>query len=510
MKSISIIPKPVKVELVEGNFILSQKSRIFHDLNSNSSILIHVMDFISNELHLNLVVHHKEKLINPVDAVILLLDKAHKDLPKEGYLLQINLERIEIIASEEMGLFYGLQTLKQLIYSNNELIGEEKSHLKVPCLRIEDSPRFSWRGFMLDESRHFFGRKTVFKILDIMALFKLNVFHWHLTDDQGWRIQVEKYPKLTELGSSRRSLKLKASSRKRDGIFYSGFYTQEEIKEIVMYASKRFITIIPEIDIPGHTVSVLASYPDLGCMGKEVEVSTRFGIHEDVLCIGNVNTIKFVKDVLDDVLNLFPSRYIHVGGDEVPKTRWKECTKCQAKIITEKLKDEEELQMYFTNSIATYLESKHRNLIGWNEIVHDGLIKSAAFEYWFGDLDTIAKELRNGRKGVFSQDKEWYFNNYYKRVPLKQTYLYEPFPNDLENEFIKNIMGIEACLWTEFILDEKTLEWATFPKLLAISESAWTQKGNKNYDSFLLRLEDALKILDNAGVKHALRNEVDP
>jgi len=346
-----------------------------------------------------------------------------------------------------------------------------------------------------------------------MAFLKLNKFHFHLTEDQGWRVEIKKYPLLTEIGSKREGTTSQRSYRSNkknvplDGIPVSGFYTQQDLRELIQYATERFITIIPELDFPGHTMAALAAYPELSCTGGPFKVSTRFGIHKEVLCIGKEKVFEFTQNVLNEIIEIFPSNIIHIGGDEAPKKRWKNCLDCQARIKNEELGSVENLQVYFTNRIADYLESKGKQIIGWNEILNDKLNGNAICHYWTANLKQVLEHARLGREVVMSEMSAVYLNYPYKIIPLERSYNYEPIPNELEVKYHDKILGIEACLWTEIVKNKKTLEWQAFPRLIAIAETGWTPKNKKNFKSFQKRLETFNKRLDLFKVNYAKKEE---
>ena len=350
---ISIIPMPIKVDKMQLNFSLSKDTVILTDPG-----LLKQAEFLKNLIApatgFEFAIRDQTNEDGDNNTIILSIEESEKISHPEGYQLEVSQEKIEILGRTPQGVFYGIQTLRQLLPVEIESSSKINREWSVQCVSIEDYPRFSWRGFMLDESRHFFGKETVRKMLDLMASLKFNIFHWHLTDDQGWRIEIKKYPRLIEVGSKRKGTNI--NRKILDGIPVAGYYTQDEIKEIIEYASERFITIIPEIDVPGHVTSVLASYPELSCIDGPFEVSTHFGIHKEILCAGKEKTFEFIQDVLKEVMELFPSNIIHTGGDEVPKRRWIRCADCQARINKEGLKSEEELQVYFTNRVANYLK----------------------------------------------------------------------------------------------------------------------------------------------------------
>ena len=512
-KELKIIPEPVNISSKEGAFTLNNKTLILTDLKLKG-IAEHLKQFLLSTLGLNIAIKEDLQTRESNNIIILKTVKNEKQLNHEGYTLIVSQDRIEIVASTPNGVFYGIQTMRQLIPT--EKIGNKNLNLEfsIPCVVIEDYPRFQWRGFMLDVGRHFFTKSEVKKILDLMAFLKFNKFHFHLTEDQGWRVEIKKYPLLTEIGSKREGTTSQRSyrSNKRnkvplDGIPVSGYYTQQDLRELVQYATERFITIIPELDFPGHTMAALAAYPELSCTGGPFKVSTRFGIHKEVLCIGKEKVFEFIQNVLNEIIEIFPSSIIHIGGDEAPKKRWKKCLDCQARIKDENLESVENLQVYFTNRIADYLGSKGRQVIGWNEILNDKLIENAICHYWTMNLKQVLEHVRLGRKVVMSEFSAVYLNYPYNHIPLERTYNYEPIPNELESKFHKRILGIEACLWTEFVKNKKNLEWQAFPRLIAVAETAWSPKNKKNFEYFQRRLDGFLKWLDLFKVSYAKKEE---
>jgi len=498
--TISIIPKPIKVDIKLHHFTLTKNTAILTnpDLLKQAEFL---KNLIAPATGFELGIKDLNKKDGDNNRIILNLEKNENTSHPEGYKLEVSQEKIEILGSTPQGVFYGIQTLRQLLPVEIESSSKMNQEWSVPCVSIKDSPRFPWRGFMLDESRHFFGKETISKMLDLMASLKFNLFHWHLTDDQGWRIEINKYPRLIEIGSKREGTII--TRKKLDGIPVSGYYSQDEIKKIIDYASERFITIIPEIDVPGHVTSVLASYPELSCIDRPFDVSTHFGIHKEILCAGKEKTFEFVQDVLKEVMEVFPSNVIHIGGDEVPKRRWKKCPDYQARINKEGLNSEEELQVYFTNRIAKYLESNGRRLMGWNEILNDELADNAICHYWNFKFDEVIKNARKGRDIVMSEMKAVYLNYPYSVIPLSKTYEYDPIPDELESKFHENVLGLEACVWTEFVKDNNRLEFQAFPRLTAVAETGWTLKNTKNYQSFLNRLNNFIQRLSFHDVNYS-------
>ncbi|MBD3354146.1 MAG: family 20 glycosylhydrolase [Candidatus Lokiarchaeota archaeon] len=502
-----IIPRPNKLIERKGFFILNEETCV-KTSQECTKFVSYLKELVETPTGFTIDINSRDKVENTIEF---LLNK-NLALEKEGYHLNITEDKIVIKARESVGLFYGMQTLRQLlppeIESNSPI---EDIEWKIPCVSIEDYPRFKWRGHMLDVCRHFFGVDVVKKTLNLMALQKLNVFHWHLTEDQGWRIEIKKYPKLTDIGSKRADTQLKHSrSRKFRGKPHGGFYTQEEIREIVEYAKKRFITVVPEIEIPGHSQAAIAAYPELTCFGDNFEVASTFGVKKIIYCPGKDEVFKFWKDVLTEVMNLFPSEVIHIGGDEVPKDRWQECPDCQKLIKEKNLKNEEDLQVYVTNTMASFLAENGRRLMGWNEILDEGLEPNAICHYWAHSEKEVLKHIKMGRDMVNSKNKFTYLNYGYKGMPLEKVYSFDPVLEGLEGEELKHVLGLETPLWTEWIPDQKTLEFQAFPRIMALAEISWTSKENRDYTSFFQRLQAFEKRLDYLKVNYANEEERNP
>ena len=431
---------------------------------------------------------------------------------KEGaYTLTVASEGIEVSSSTGAGLFYGLQSLRQLLESAP--LRRPPSDVRLPSLTIVDTPRFQWRGLHLDIARHFQPVAFVKKYIDLMSRYKLNTFHWHLTDDQGWRVEIRKYPRLTSVGGCRKETMVARNFNPYvgDGIPHCGFYTQDEIRDVVEYARRRYITVVPEIEMPGHAKAALAAYPELGCTPGPFEVWTRWGVDEDVFCPSEA-TFTFLEDVLTEVVELFPSRYIHIGGDEVPKTRWKASPLAQEIIRRENLKDEAELQSWFIRRIERFLISKNRKLIGWDEILEGGLAPEATVMSWRGTSGGIAA-AREGHDVVMSPNSPMYFDHYQGDArfeplaiggfnPLQQVYAYEPVPDSLTADQAKHILGAQANLWTEYLKTPEALEYMLWPRALALAELTWSSREARDWESFVARLPDALRALDKAGVSY--------
>lgn len=436
---------------------------------------------------------------------------------EEAYNLEISPERIRLAAAAPAGMFYALQTLRQLLPTVFE--GHEvRQHVPwwpVPCVSIQDQPRFPYRGMHLDVGRHFFPVEFIKKYIDLLAMYKFNRFHWHLTEDQGWRIEIKKYPRLQEVAAWRKETLVGHYSHQPhqfDGKRYGGYYTQDEVREVVRYAAERHITVIPEIEMPGHSLAALAAYPELACTPGPFEPATLWGIFEDVYC-PKEETFRFLEDVLTEVMALFPSEYIHIGGDECPKTRWKQCAHCQALMQREGLKDEHELQSYFIRRIERFLNSKGRQIIGWDEILEGGLAPNATVMSWRGVQGGIAA-AKEGHHVIMTPTSHCYLD-YYQSVsseeplaiggflPLEKVYAYEPVPAELNAQEAQLILGAQGNVWTEYMPTPEKVEYMAFPRALAIAELNWTPAALKDYHNFALRLVQHFKRLDIHGVNYA-------
>lgn len=432
----------------------------------------------------------------------------------EAYQLKVDASQVVISSPSEAGVFYGIQTLRKAVDV------AEGSNVELPAVEINDQPRFGYRGMMLDVGRHFFSMDEIKTYIDMMALHNINRFHWHLSEDQGWRIEIKKYPKLTEIGSMRKETVIGHNSGKYDGKPYGGFYTQEQAKEIVAYAAERYITVIPEIDLPGHMQAALASYPELGCTGGPYEVWTQWGVSDNVLCAGNDQTIQFIKDVLAEIVEIFPSEYIHVGGDECPKVKWSTCPKCQARIKALGLKSdnkhtkEERLQSYVIHEAEEFLNSKGRKMIGWDETLEGGLAPNATVMSWRGEAGGI-EAAKQHHDVVMTPNTYLYFDYYQSKdtetepmaiggyLPMERVYSYEPMPKSLSPEEQKYIVGVQANLWTEYIPDFKQVQYMVLPRMAALSESQWCAPEKKNYEAFLQRVSRLIDIYAKNGWNYA-------
>jgi hexosaminidase len=424
--------------------------------------------------------------------------KKIKSIHPEAYEISISSKEIEVRGASKIGVFRGVNTLVQLLLTTR---GEKASVL--PNMLIQDQPKFQWRGMHLDVARHFFSVDFIKRYIDLLALYKMNVFHWHLTEDQGWRIEIKKYPKLTEIGAWRKGTMIGPyDDQKYDTISYGGFYTQEQIKEIVKYAADRHITVVPEIEMPGHALAALAAYPEFSCTGGPFQVAKGWGVFDDVFCV-NDQTFQFIEDVLTEVLELFPSKYIHIGGDECPKARWKSCPKCQHTMQQNGLKDEHELQSYFIRRIEKFLNSKGRKLIGWDEILEGGLAPGAAVMSWRGTQGGI-EAARMNHPVVMTPGSHCYFDHYQgnpKYEPLafggyttlEKVYGFIPIPAELNQKEAQYILGAQGNVWTEYMKTEKQVEYMVLPRMLALSEVLWGTAEPEKYEQFIQRVEKHMK-----------------
>lgn len=432
--------------------------------------------------------------------------KENASLPDEGYELRVTEDGIEIESKDAAGAFYVIQTLRQLLPPQVFKSVRQNADWVIPCVTISDYPRFRWRGAHLDVARHFMPKEFVLRYLDPLALHKLNVFHWHLTEDQGWRIEIKKYPRLTEVGAWRKDTMLTYDPPTYEGNPHGGFYTQDEIREVVKYAKNRFITIVPEIEMPGHCQAAIAAYPQLGNTREQLEVGTRWGVYENVFNVED-STIRFLQDVVDEVMALFPGKFIHVGGDEVPKVQWNQSEQAQAKMKNLGLANESELQSWFIRQMDVYLAGKGRRLIGWSEILEGGLAPGAALMVWLGDEGAM-EAVFSGHDVVMAQHTHTYFDHYQSEdrtnephaiggfLPVSKVYEYEPILSKMTPEQAKHVLGVQFQAWTEYIRTPKQVEYMVFPRACALAEVAWSPKESRNFEAFMQRLAIHLTRLD--------------
>jgi len=510
----AIIPAPVSLVPMNGSFTFSKKSKIILSVINNETKLAadYLALLIKNPTGLSIPVEEGSKSISR--SVFMSFDSSIVN--NEGYVLKITPEIIDIKAKSAVGMFYAVQTIRQLLpveVENGKII--KGLVLSVPACEIKDEPGFVYRGMHLDVGRHLFPVAYIKRYIDMMALHKMNTFHWHLTEDQGWRIEIKKYPRLTKIGGFRKETLVGSGNEKPqvfDGKPYGGFYTQEEVKDIVAYAKSKFITIIPEIEMPGHSSAALAAYPEFSCTGGPIEVATKWGVFPDVYCAGKDATFNFLEDILSEVIDLFPGKYIHIGGDECPKDRWEKCQDCQNRIKKEGLKDEKELQSYFISRIEKFLISKNRKLIGWDEILEGGLAPEATVMSWRG-IEGGIEAAKQKHDVVMSPYNDVYLYIYQCEpkgqplaasgyLPLEKVYSFNPLPDKLNKEEQKYILGLEGCLWSEFVNSPELLEYMVYPRMFAIAETGWTPASGKDFKGFLSRLEIVKKRYDAIGINY--------
>ncbi len=511
----AIIPRPVSLTVGEGSFTLTPAATIWAD-SSSSELARQLADYLEPATGYRF----RMKVGGPVPdgGIRLRLDAGLERLGKEGYTLVATPTSVEISAVGAAGIFYGIQTLRQLLPP--EILRDARVdgvRWIVPAVRIEDSPRFGWRGAHLDVVRHFMPLDFVKKYIDLLALHKLNTFHWHLTDDQGWRIEIRKYPRLTEVGGWRKETMIAPferdpALRKYDGVRHGGFYTQDDVREVVEYARKRFVNVVPEIEMPGHASAAIAAYPELGVRDEPSEVATYWGVFSNIFNASN-STISFLQDVLTEVMELFPSEFIHVGGDEADKAWWEESPRIQARINELGLKDDHELQSWFIRQMDHFLAEHGRRLIGWDEILEGGLAPGATVMSWRGFNGGLAA-ARAGHDVVMSPTQYAYFD-YYQSVdranephsiggflPIDTVYAFDPVPSQLEPEFRQHVLGAQFNLWTEYIATTQHAEYMAYPRGAAMAEVVWTPVERKDFADFTRRMEVHGRRLEAMGVNY--------
>ncbi len=518
--AITVIPQPARAFIKEGKFELKPDTRIYYPQGQPDweTAAQYFMAVAQSSTGFQLVAQpYKTPIAQPREnGIYFLPDNSIEQT--EGYVLEIFPGgHVAIRARTAVGAFYGMQSLRQMFppQFSSPVPMKDVAWTAVGCA-ITDNPRFGYRGMHLDVSRHFFDVDFVKRYIDLLALHKFNRFHWHLTDDQGWRIEIKKFPKLQTIASCRKETVIGHANdapAKYDGKQYCGYYTQEEIKDVVEYARKRFITIVPEIEMPGHAQAALAAYPELGCTGGPYEVATTWGIFDDVFCAGNDKTFEFISGVLDEVCALFPGEYIHIGGDECPKDRWKACPKCQKRMATEKLKDEHELQSYFISRAGQVLAKYKKKLIGWDEILEGGLAPSATVMSWRGTEGGVAA-TKAGHNAIMTPGSHCYFDHYQSDpateplaisgfTTLQRVYSYEPVPTELNEAEARFILGAQGNVWTEYMETPAQVEYMAYPRVCALSEVLWTAAPKKLWEDFARRLKYHFRLLDVLGVNYA-------
>lgn len=509
-QGINVIPKPLSLVQNEGSFKVTKSTKFYASTPEAKTIATFFASKIESSTGYDLAISEEEVSSN---AIALLIDNS-LEVNDEGYTLDATDKLVSIKAKTAKGLFYGMQTLMQLLPAEIESTTVVNGIAwTLPCVTIKDEPRFAYRGIMLDPCRHFIPVENIKKQLDVLALFKINQFHWHLTEDQGWRIEIKKYPKLTEIGSKRVD---------GEGTEYSGFYTQEQIKEVVAYASERFINVIPEIELPGHALAAISAYPELSCKGDSLSPRIIWGVEEDVYCAGKEETFKFLEDVIAEVVPLFPGEYFHIGGDECPKVRWEKCPLCQKRMRENKLKNEHELQSYFVQRIEKVLASHGKKMIGWDEILEGGLAPSATVMSWRGEDGGIAAASMDHDVIMTPGSNGMYLDHYQgdsKIEPvaiggytlLEKTYSYNPVPDTLvglgKSNFVK---GVQGNIWSEYMYTTDLMEYRIYPRILAVAEIGWTPLEGKDYKDFERRIDNALVRLDSHGINYHIPQPEQP
>lgn len=507
----NVIPKPNKLQLqtTETPFILSNDVTIVYqgndEMKRNAEFLA---DYIKETTGIEVKVSDTAK-----DKDITLIADL-EDFNSEAYKIDITANGISVNGASPAGVFRALQTLRK------SLPLEKTGKVEMDAVSIYDYPRFSYRGAHLDVSRHFFNKEEVKTYIDMLALHNMNTFHWHLTDDQGWRIEIKKYPKLEEVSSKRKETVIGRLPGKWDGKPHGGWFTQEDAKEIVAYAAERFINVIPEIDMPGHMRAALAAYPEMGCIGGPYDVWTEWGVTEEVLCAGNDKTMQFIADVLNEVMDIFPSQFIHIGGDECPKTRWKVCPKCQARIKAEGIKAKgkysavDRLQGYVTHYAYNVIHNRGRKMIGWDEILESDVPQDVIIMSWRGIAGAI-EGAKHGNDVILTPNSHLYFDFYQSKdtqyepfaiggfIPVEKVYDFEPVPKELSGDVVKHVLGAQCNVWTEYILDFPQVQYMVLPRMAALSEVQWTEPELKDYDSFKDRIPAMFKLYDKYGYNYA-------
>ena len=508
---ITLLPKPTSLELKEGSFLLKKGQQISASLEEQQNAAEDLKTYITKTAGFDASLNEGN------DAVISFEKK--EGLEPEAYELVVTSQKIQISASDAAGYFYGVQTLKQLLTANASEDAKTAEFL-VPAVSIQDRPRFKWRAYMLDESRYFHGEEFVKQMLDQMALLKMNTFHWHLIDDAGWRVEIKKYPLLTEVGAFRKDSEIGTwKSGKTSGEPHGGFYTQEQIKNIVAYAADRNINIVPEFEMPGHSSAAIAAYPWLGTAAVAIEVPVQFGRLYDNYDVTKPKVITFIHDVLDEIFELFPSEVIHIGGDEVGYEVWENTPSVKKYMKEHNIKTPADLQIDFTNKISKYIEDHGRRMMGWNEIlgknIHKDfeekqgdqeaeteLAKNVIVQFWKGDLELLTDAAKNGYAIVNSLHDRTYLDYSYSSIPLEKAYGFDPIPEGLDAQYHKNILGTGCQMWSEWTPTNADVERQTFPRIAAYAEVGWTELENKDYDSFKVALNKMKKHWETLGINY--------
>jgi hexosaminidase len=523
--SVAVIPQPVRVTQRAGRFTITPRTVIWSDAAS-VAVARQLGRYLEPATGFTFTV--RTTGAPPANSITLRQDPSVRRLGPEGYALEVSATRVALRAAEPAGLFYAVQTLRQLL-PPEILRAAPVSGIawSIPAVSIEDTPRFVWRGAHLDVGRHFMPKEFVRKYIDLLALHKLNTFHWHLTEDQGWRLEIRKYPRLTSVGAWRRESLIGRQSQQRDttqwafdGQRHGGFYTQDDAREIVAYAKARFITVVPEIEMPGHALAAIAAYPELGITGEQLEVGRRWGVYSDILN-AEPATVAFMQDVLTEVMEIFPSRYIHVGGDEADKAKWRTSPRIAARIQQLGVKDEHGLQSWFIRQMDAFLTAKGRRLVGWDEILEGGLASNATVMSWRGTRGGI-EAARSGHDVVMAPTSHTYLDYYQSEnvaaepiaiggfLPLERVYSFDPMPAELEPQYARHVLGGQAQLWTEYMKDPKKVEYMAFPRLTALAEAVWTPTERKSWPDYRARLETHLLRLNALDVNYRMPEPLQP
>jgi len=500
MNNLGLIPLPSKIEIASGKTLIDNKWSINH--NNAHIDLDDLKELLTQSLN-----NHNITLNKNSNKIISLIIKTDDDLNDEDYIININKDKILIIANSPNGIFYGIQTFKQLLDSSDG----SKDGLLLLNMNIVDQPRFKWRGMHLDVGRHFFDITFIKKYINYIAMHKMNIFHWHLTEDQGWRVEIDAYPKLTKIGAYRDETLIGNyfdKPHKFDGIKYGGFYTKKEIQEVIEYARKRYVTIVPEIEMPGHSLAALAAYPELSCTNQKHTVAKIWGVQKEVFCAGKESTFNFLETVLTEVAEMFPGPFIHIGGDEAPKDRWKKHDLDQKLIINKNLKDEQGLQSYFIKRIENILSKLDKRLIGWDEILEGGLAPDAIVQSWRG-MDGGIVAANANHEVIMSPTSHAYFDYYQSEakdqeplaiggyLSLEKVYQFEPVPDNIEPDKIKYILGGQGNVWTEYINTPEKVEYMAIPRMCAMAEVLWSKKSDRDFANFKERMKWQYKRLDD-------------
>jgi hexosaminidase len=516
-RPLALVPQPLRISVDSEKFTVNADTTILVDKDSPDAANVgnQLAERLSRGTGLRLRVSPTEVAKASGNTIFLTTKNVNAELGPEGYTLQVAPEGVTISASAGPGLFYGMQTLLQLLPP--QVFGSDKTKaseaVSIPAVRIEDRPRFRWRGLMLDVSRHFFSKDEVKNFIDLLAQQKMNVFHWHLVDGRGWRIEIKHYPKLTQVGAWRKDIGYGFDPK--DGTAwgaderYGGFYTQDDVRDIVAYAKQRYVTIVPEIEMPGHSAAALAAYPEYSCTGGPNGIEGDGGPFVNEYCAGNDGTFKFLENILSEVMDLFPSECIHIGGDEVDKTRWKNCPKCQARMRANGLKNENELQSYFIRRIEKLINANGRTLIGWDEILEGGLAPNATVMSWRGIQGGITA-AEAGHNVVMTPVDYCYFDYHQAKtgepnavgafLPLQKVYAFEPVPAGLNADKAKHVLGADGNLWTEMVPNYSRAQYMTYPRACAMAEVTWSDPTRKNWNDFCERLGTHFQRLEAQGV----------